>query len=209
MTTKKIIPSTLVITTISLLTSGLCHAAVYTVANSSFEQDVTAVFTSGIPTGWNGSSQSESGVQTSTATSMTGVTGDQTCYINGNNSVWQVSLTTLVLGQTYTLTADVGSRASFSSSGFQLKMFRNGLQLSDVIATTGTIDPADDNVMREYSLTFENNIYDGGSLHIMLSNLPSGNQTNFDNVRLTSVPEASTLAMGTLAMLPLLRRRRL
>jgi hypothetical protein len=190
-----------------ILSLGSTHAAtIYSIANSSFEAPVTGIYTPGYPTSWNGSDYYSCGVQQASTLGpgMTGATGAQVGYVNSDNSIWTGTVTTLTLGETYTLTVDVGSRSGFASSGFQIGMFTTG---DTPLAVSGFINPVDDDAMHAYSVNYTHTS-GSGPLYIMLSNASGSSQTSFDNVRLTSVPEPSAALLGGLGMLALLRRRR-
>lgn len=144
-----------------------------------------------------------------------GATDAQVGYCNGDSSlVSEASLTTITLGETYTLTIDVGSRYDLPSSGFQFGLYNgNPASGGTVLGMSPISNPLDDNVMRAYNYSYTVNAGNpniGGSLYIILTNESGSFQTNFDNIRLESsaVPEASTCAMFGLGLLPLFRRRR-
>ena len=133
-----------------------------------------------------------------------GVVGDET----GSGALFQDVPATVQIGQTYMLSVAVGNRADYSGSGLVNLETTGGA----ILASSGTVTPAlgaFQQVTLNYTVT-ENDPFVGQGLRIYLTR-SGGNQTNFDNVKLTSVPAPGALLVSVLGLVPgavAFRRRR-
>jgi hypothetical protein len=198
---RRRIPALLTLVAVGISAAAPAPGQSITVPGFNFESPVTSTYNTGVATGWADSGDL-AGYQHAAFIGMSGATGNQGAYANSGNSLWSAaSLLTLASNSTYTLTVDVGSRSAFPSSGFQLGFYADspaggGTQF----ATTGILDPVDDNAMRPYQLSYTVLAGDaviGKALFIRLSNETGSSQTCFDNVRLAAVgPPPATPSTG-------------
>jgi PEP-CTERM motif len=192
--------------------SATSHAA--TVINPSFETDnVPDGGFFGSATGWTipvGPAGSQDfSTQTPAATD-----GLQHGYANGGASLNQLTTETIIGGQTYTLTVDVGRESTVGSGLATLRLYGSTLGAGTAIAELTGIASVQGAYLLNQTFTYTapagGGAFNGQFVGISLIG-QSGVQVLFDNVRFDvgAVPEPSSLLLGGLGALALLRRRRI
>lgn len=199
----------------SIVAVGVAHAAAITVINPSFE--TFNPLTVDCSVGSAGCAYNVSGVPGWTSTGITGSwqpgavpsiflnflpDGPTSVYSLDNSSLTQTVAQTAVAGITYTLKVEIGNRKDQPPGGYaQLLIGGN------TIAATG--GPIAEGGWTTFTAMYTALPGDAGqAISIRLGSI--ARQGNFDNVRLTEVPEPGTVAlMGAgLAGVALARRRR-
>lgn len=193
-----------------VLTSAASHAAI--VLNPSFEVDALA------PGGFTGTSTNwtiaggPGGTQHFSTQTPLATAGIQHAYANGGASLSQLTSETIVAGQTYTLTVDVGRESTLNSSLATLRLFGSTLGPGTAIAELTGIAPGQGSYLLgntfSYTALPSGDPFLGQTVGIALISQSGGVQVLFDNVRFDVVPEPSSLLLGGLGALALLRRRR-
>lgn len=191
-----------------VLTSAASHAA--TVLNFSFEADpILDNGFSGSASNWTVSG-GPAGTQDFALQNPQATDGEQHAYANGGAMLTQLTSETIIGGQTYTLTVDVGQIDVFSGSLGTLRLYGSTLGAGTAIAELTGIAPTPGTYLlnRTFSYTAPagGGPFAGQTVGIALMG-QSGQQVLFDNVRF--VPEPSTALLGGLGALALLRRRRI
>lgn len=194
-----------------VLTSAYSHAA--TVLNPSFEANVVGdnsfagVIDNWVITGPATGTQDFPAAQTPQTTF-----GLQHAYVNSGSSINQNTSETIIGGQKYTLTVNVGQVSAFSGSTATIRLYGN--TLSNVIAEFTGIAPSTGAYLLDQTFSYtaltSGDPFAGQTVGIALIGT-GGTQVLFDNVRLdvASVPEPSSLLLGGLGALALVRRRRI
>jgi hypothetical protein len=206
--------------TMVILGAGRSQAAAIAVPNFSFEANVLVTDPSAttLVTSWVGSG-SFTATDNPPAGGFTGAGGSgtpvgghlgQSAYLDSNSALVSLNpLTTIQLGDEFTLTVALGDRI-----GNEPGDIRIGFLINDAFVPGGTTTFAAANFSPEGTFTDASWTYVaqagdvGGSLKIYLGTGPTS-FVNFDNVRLTSVPEPAAAAIAApLALLALARCRR-
>ena len=197
-----------------VLTSASSHAA--TVINPSFESGPLGdgVNASGSFTGWV--STGSSGYQNLPGTTYTPLPtdGDHNAFTNfGSGVLSQVTSEVITANNTYTFTVDVGQLSAFSGSLGTIRIFGSTggpsvsiAQLTNIAPTPGTYFK---NLTVSYTALASGDPFAGQAVGIALIS-QNDTQVIFDNVRFEvgAVPEPSSMLLGGLGALALLRRRR-
>ena len=190
------------------------------IVNAGFEDPVytDGNWDSEVPPGW-------SGYNNSAGDGVGGWNPDNTGAIfygyggvapEGQNVVWagdgaglaQVLNETLTTGMTYTLTVEVGNSYYYDWAGYKIQLLAGGTLLAEddssvaiaidtfeTSTVTYAYDPADSGLL-------------GEPLEIRLISDPGTGEVDFDDVRLTAIPEPITLGLLGVGGLALLRRKR-
>jgi hypothetical protein len=188
-------------------------AGTITVLNPSFEAPVQGAggFTVGTVTSWT--SAGTSGVFRPTASELNSVPdGFQVGYSN-LGALSQILSAVLANNTVYTLQVDVGKRLDCCTSFGPIVQLWAG---STLLATAAIVSPTPGNFLTETliftSLASDPNV--GQTLKIVLDS--TGNQTDFDNVRLDGtavsagpVPEPRPIALLGAGLLALVIRKRI
>lgn len=207
------------------LASSANAATMITVLNASFEDTaandgsaVSDTVVSWTGTGSFGTQDFNTSVNTSNLPVATD--GEQHAYTNGTNNglgtLSQVTGHTIVAGETYTLTVDVGQVHAFSGSEARIWLFGNtGGVGTNFAENAGIVANNQGGYLVNQTVTFTAGAGEAGqSLGIAISggtNTTQGvRQVLFDNVRLEFdvVPEPSSAALLGLGGLALIFRRR-
>lgn len=200
-----------------VLASATSHAA--TVTNFSFETDALAPggFSGSPPSGWTSSGIGSSGPQRFSTQTPLPTNGINHAYLGGGATLSQLTSETILGGQTYTLTVDIGQESSFTGSLASFRFFGStsgiGIALSNLNGTAELTNLAPSrggyllNQTFTYTALASGDPFAGQTIGIALVG-PSTGQILFDNVRFDVVPEPSALLLGGLGTLALLRRRR-
>ena len=196
-----------------VLASATSQAA--TVINFSFETDVAGNGNNigGSFTGWVTSGAA--GYQDLPGTTYTPLPTDgiQNAYANSGIGVLsQTTSETIVAGQTYTLTVDVGLLNVFAGSGSTstIRLFGLTTGIGTAIVQDAAFAPTP-GFYTTRTITYTAPVggaFDGQTVGIALSSA-AGTQVIFDNVRFNVIPEPSAILLGGLGALGLLRRRRI
>lgn len=204
-----------------LATAGAAEAGTITVQNFSFENpsyssggglDSPGGRYSFQATGWNtGGTYSGSFLPNDTAANLPVPDGNQVGFagdITYAGSLFQDLGVAVVAGESYTLDVYVGSRLEGYPANYSVELLAGGTVLG---STSGTIDPGTGNFF-PVTVTAIATGANSGNLGILLSQTASGGQSLFDDVRLTSAPEPSTLLLAASGLFALpfsrhLRRR--
>ena len=206
------------------LASSANAATMITVLNASFEDTDVADGTAGAtPASWTGNgAQGTQDFNTSGNTSNLPLPtdGDQHAYTNGTNNglgtLSQVTSHTIVAGETYTLTVDVGQVHAFSDGEARIWLFGStGGVGTNFAENAGIVANNQGLYLLDQTVSFTAGAGEAGqSLGIAISGGtntdPGTRQVLFDNVRLEFdvVPEPSSAALLGLGGLALIFRRR-
>lgn len=155
--------------------------------------------------------------QTSASSNTRGATGDLTptdgtkmVWINGGTTIYQDSGITIIEGNTYELTVDVGVTAPFNAHTGTFRLYGSTLGFGTALAGTEKSVLTTQSVweLNETTSFTATATEAGQTLGIALTT--TGTQTEWDNVRLTitPVPEPSSAALLGLGGLALIMRRR-
>ena len=191
------------------LTSAASHAA--TVLNPSFEDTVVGDDSfSGVIANWVATGPA-TGTQDFPASQTPQTTfGLQHAYVNSGSSINQNTSETIIGGQKYTLTVNVGQVSAFSGSTATIRLYGN--TLSNVIAEFTGIAPSTGAYLLDQTFSYtaltSGDPFAGQTVGIALIGT-GGTQVIFDNVRFDVIPEPTTALLGGLGALALLRRRRI
>jgi PEP-CTERM motif len=193
-----------------VLTSASSHAAV--VLNPSFESNLVGDNNfQGIIPSWT--IVGGAGTQDFPASQTPQTTfGLQHAYVGLGESINQDTSVTIIGGQTYTLTVNVGQVSAFTGSTATIRLYGN--TISNVIAEFTGIAPGAGAYLLDQTFTYTSlasgDPFAGQTVGIALLGT-AGTQVIFDNVRFDvgAVPEPSSLLLGGLGALALLRRRRI
>ena len=206
------------------LASSANAATTITVLNASFEDTDVADGTAGAtPASWTGTGAV--GTQDFNTSGATGhlpvaTDGEQHAYTNGTNNglgtLSQVTGHTIVAGETYTLTVDVGQVHAFSGSEARIWFFGDtGGVGTNFAENAGIVANNQGLYLVDQTVTFTAGAGEAGqSLGVAISGGtntdPGTRQVLFDNVRLEFdvVPEPSSAALLGLGGLALIFRRR-
>jgi len=216
---------------IGLTAAGSARADSIPVANYSFEDPVTTDHTSPIP-GWSSDNPGSDGVllNGSHGNFMANCDGSQCAYVPlyTNGWIWQdlPNTFTFVAGDTYTLTVALGARSDevvpgLSNVNIEARLFYRpfvGSGDAPVVATTSVNwTSLSNSAFTDFSATATVNPGDacvGKTMGILIQALPTdySSDISVDNVRLTVVPEPSSIALTLFAVVGLLayawRKRR-
>jgi PEP-CTERM motif len=189
-----------------VLASASSQAAV--VLNPSFEADtLTPGGFSGSISNWTVSGGPGGTQRFSTQTALP-TDGVNHAYANSGTTLSQLTSETIVGGQTYTLTVDVGRESTFVGSLATLRLY--GLTSGPGVAIAELTGLAPGlTYLTNQTVTYTAPVggaFDGQVVGIALIG-SGGVQVIFDNVRF--VPEPSSFLLGGLGALALLRRRRI
>jgi hypothetical protein len=125
------------------------------------------------------------------AAGISATEGDQDAYL-GTGSMSQVLSDVLTAGTTYTLMVDVGDRADAGFPGYSVALYAGGALLAQ--ENSLVLSSEWDTSTVTYAATGAE-VGIGQPLEIRLQSL--GDQTQFDNVRLTATTGAGTVSVGT------------
>ena len=199
-----------------VLTSASSHAA--TVINPSFELNPVADGgnAGGSFTGWV-STGGDAGYQNLPGTTFTPLptSGDHNAFTNfGTGVLSQVTSEVITAGNTYTFTVDVGQLSAFTGSTGTIRIFGStggpGVSIAQVFGIAPTSGSYLSNQTVSYTALTSGDPFAGQSVGIALIS-QAGTQVIYDNVRFDvgAVPEPSSILLGGLGALALLRRRRI
>ena len=194
-----------------VLTSAASHAA--TVVNFSFEADpiVDGNFF-GSALNWTVSGGAAGAQDFVASQNPLATDGEQHGYANGGAMLSQLTSETIIGGQIYTLTVDVGQVDVFAGSIGTLRLYGSTLGAGTAIAELTGIAPASGTYLLNQTFSYTapagGGSFAGQTIGIALMG-QSGQQVLFDNVRFNAIPEPSTAFLGGLGALALLRRRRI
>jgi hypothetical protein len=212
--------------------STKAHADSVTVNNFSFENpalpngdyqsDPTHPAPFSVP-GWGSDPANQNGVQNFIGTGAYGngatlpgtADGKQALFVNGNDVFQDVGL--LKPLTTYTLTVAAGNQPSYGPGSVGAIELVNGTNASGTVLSSEVVGdlshPISVSNFTDFTTSFMTGSSVGGDLTIVLA-LTTGQQINFDNVRLeeTVVPEPSSLValcgLGGMTLISLVLRRR-
>jgi len=206
--------------------AGSAYAGTISVTNPSWEDDdiPNNSFSDGVATGWNPAGGTVVGTQDFNDGQIPQPTdGEQHAAISFlGRTMNQVTGHTITAGESYTLKVDVGQISNFSGSEATIWLFGGttgmGTPLSNTNGTAelaGIAPPGGGSAayLLDQTVTYTavaGDPFEGELLGIALTN-SVGTQTLFDNVRLSYIPEPSSLALLGLGLGGLLiggRRRR-
>jgi len=224
---NKILTALLVLTALTM--AGLARADSIPVANYSFENPGTTDHTPVIPD-WSSDNPPTEGVllNGSHGNFMANCDGSQCAYVPlwSNGWIWQDLPNTFVAGDTYTLTVALGARSdevvdSLSNVNIELRLFYRPSESpgsAPAVATTSVNwTSLSNSAFTDFSATATVNPGDacvGKTMGILIQALPTdySSDISVDNVRLTVVPEPSSIALTLFAVVGLLayawRKRR-
>lgn len=192
-----------------VLTSAASQAAI--VLNPSFEaDDIANNGFGGIALNWT--ITGTAGTQDFALQNPQATAGEQHAYANGGSMLTQLTSETIIGGQTYTLTVDVGQIDVFTGSIGTLRLYGSTLGAGTAIAELIGIAPTSGTYLLNQTFSYTapagGGSFAGQTIGIALMG-QSGQQVLFDNVRFNAIPEPSTALLGGLGALALLRRRRI
>ena len=208
-------------------------ATIIPVTNHSFEANSVADggFSTNAPTGWTKTSGTASGYwnpqdgdypgSTAPGTLPAPADGVNAMFVSGTPFGYMKQTTGEVIaaGKTYTMTVAVGARltGNFDADEILLRLGYGADQFLTPIAdnTFGGTANLTAGEFKDFSVSFtalEGETYIGQNLAVLMgmSLFDAANTAavDFDNVRLTAIPEPSAALLGGLGLLALLRRRR-
>jgi len=219
----------------ALLLSANAQAQInFTIANASFQSPTTTTFTNRVVDDWtfdynNGATPPgflNWGVQKNTigytGFAQTVWDGDQYGFFNtaGTNDVGffqsNSPVGTLTGGNVYTLEVLVGLRTDNPANGITYEIGLVDLDLDTELGTFTSFTPATVNTVTDVTYTLDVDAEASGSVGnefaVRIRGISNNGtpQMNFDNVRLSAVPEPTTsgLLLGLACLGMLLRRRR-
>ena len=194
-------------TTMSLAAAMGCLAMSATTAsaaltNLSFESALNSA------TDWD---QTGAAANTRGATGgLTPTDGTSQVWINGGTTIYQDSGIIIEVGNTYTLTVDVGVTSPFDAHTGTFRLYGSALDFGSALAGAEKSVVTTQSVweLNETTSFVATGVEAGQTLGIALTT--TGTQTEWDNVRLTitPVPEPSSAALLGLGGLALILRRR-
>ncbi len=129
-------------------------------------------------------------------------------YDSSTGAFTQTTAHALVVGETYTLNVAIGQRDASGGpafAGYKIDLLSGASVLASV---TGTSGPSGAGTFGDATLVHTATVGDpAGLIGVRVGVLNSG-YLDFDNVRLTYVPEPATLAFAAVGGLAMIRRRR-
>ena len=179
------------------------------ITNPSFENGDGGPLNAVNPAGWNGGGpgfrpRASSG-------SLTPTDGSSQAFMNAANGIagWQLTGETIVAGTTYTLTADVGNAPAFTDvESVVIRLYGSALGENVALNETALSVGAAGTWKLNQSVSFTATGAENGQTLGVYIGVTSGTQAEWDNIRLTKVPEPGSLALMGLGGLCVLRRRR-
>jgi hypothetical protein len=203
-----------------LLGAGRGQAAAIAVPNFSFQDNVlvndpssTTLVSSWVGSGsFTATDNPPAGGFTGAGGSSTPVGGHlgQSAYLDSNSALVSLNpLTTIQLGEEFTLTVALGDRIGNEPGDVRIGFLINDAFVAGGTTTFSAVTYSPEGTFTDASWTYVTQAGDvGGSLKIYLGTGPTS-FVNFDNVRLTSVPEPAAAAIAApFALLALARHRR-